>query len=133
VIALAIQLGGSLLAVLLLWALAHTFGLGGDVRIRDEDHARRLAHEAEWGFDCVEVGLDRAGIGALIRDSQGRVMLLRRHGVHFAARLIESHQGIRLNQNFITIPPCGPRFAGLTLDLGAKSQTWAASLRRLGA
>lgn len=130
--AIAIQLGGSLLAVLLLALLARQLGLGGDVRIRDQDHARRLACEAEWGFEAVEVGLDRAGIGALLRDDQGRVLLLRRHGAHFAARQVESHKGIRLDRNFITIPACGPNFAGLTLDLGVMAQTWAGSLRRLG-
>ena len=73
-------LGGSLVAVLLLAAIAWKLGLGGDIRIRSEDQARQLAGEAIWGFDAVAVGLDRAGIAALLRDGQGRVMLLRRHG-----------------------------------------------------
>ena len=125
------QLGGSLVAVLLLAAIAWKLGLGGDIRIRSEDQARQLAGEAIWGFDAVAVGLDRAGIAALLRDGQGRVMLLRRHGAHFAARLIESHSGVRLDRNFLTITAAEPSFAAVTLDLGANAQVWAGSLRRL--
>ena len=125
------QLAGSLVAVLLLSACAWKLGLGGDMRIRDEDQARRLAGEAIWGFDAVDIGLDRAGIAALLRDAQGRVMLLRRHGAHFAARLIESHTSVRLDRNFLTIAAAEPSFGAVTLDLGANAQVWAGSLRRL--
>jgi len=131
--ALAVQLGGSIAAVLLLAAIAWKLGLGGDVRLRDEAEARRLGQAAIWGFDAVEVALDRAGIGALLRDAQGRVMLVRRHGVHFVARLIESDAGIRLDHNFLTISAGEPSFGAVTLDLGAKAQVWAGSLRRLEA
>ena len=86
----AIQLFGSLVAVLLLAAMAWKLGLGGDVRIRNEHEARRLAREAIWDFAATEGALDRAGSGALLRDYTGRVMLLRRHGSHFAARLLGS-------------------------------------------
>lgn len=129
--ALAIQLGGSLAAVLLLAACAWRLGLGGDVRIRDKNQACRLADEAIWGFDAIDVGLDRAGIAALLRDAQGRVMLLRRHGAHFAARLIESHTAARLDRNFLTIAASDSSFGAVTLDLGANAQVWARSLRRL--
>ena len=124
-------LGGSLVAVLLLAAIAWKLGLGGDIRIRSEDQARQLAGEAIWGFDAVAVGLDRAGIAALLRDGQGRVMLLRRHGAHFAARLIESRSGVRLDRNFLTIAAGEASFGAVTLDLGANAQVWAGSLRRL--
>lgn len=129
--ALAVQLLGSLVAVLLLVAVAWKLGLGGDPRIRDEAQARRLAGEAIWGFDAIDVGLDRAGIAALLRDAQGRVMLLRRHGTHFAARLIESHSGVRLDHNFLTIAAGESSFGSVTLDLGTSAQVWAGSLRRL--
>jgi hypothetical protein len=132
VIPAAIQLLGSLAAVLLLAALAWKLGLGGDVRIRTEDEARRLAREAIWGFEAAEVGLDRAGIGALLRDYTGRVMLLRRHGVHFVARLLDSHEGIRLDRNFLVIATGERAFGTVTLDLREEAQAWAATLRRLG-
>ncbi len=129
--AIAIQLAGSLVAILLLALLAHKLGLGGDVRIRDEDQARRLAGEAMFGFEAVDVGLDRAGIGALLRDASGRVMLLRRHGAHFAARLLESHESIRLDRNFLIIRTGERSFGTVTLDLREEAQAWAGALRRV--
>ena len=106
-------------------------GLGGDPRLRDPDEARQLAGEALCGFEAREVVLDRAGIGALLRDSRGRVMLLRRHGVHWAARLLDSHAGVRLDRSFMTIATGDRTFGAITLDLGDQAQVWASSLRRI--
>ena len=101
------------------------------MRLRDKEQAARLASQALWGFAAIDVALDRAGIGALLRDGAGRVMLLRRHGVHFAARLLDSHANARLDRNFLTIGTGERRFGELTLNLGDEAQVWAASLRRL--
>ena len=130
-IAKALQFAGSLAATLLLAWLARRLRLGGDARLRDPDEARRLAEEALDGFEAEAVGLDRAGIGALLRDRQGRVMLLRRHGARWVARLLDGHAGVRLDRNFLTIAPAEKGFGSLTLDLGAEAQVWAASLRRV--
>ena len=127
------QLAGSLAAILLLALMAHKLGLGGDVRLRDPDEARALARAAVCGFEAVEIVLDRAGIGALLRDGQGKVLLLRRHGAHFAARLVDSHAGVRLDRNFLTIPAADRQFGCITLDLGSSAQVWASSFRRVGA
>jgi hypothetical protein len=127
-----IQLGGSLVAILVLAWLAHRLGLGRDVRLKGEDQARELAAAAISGFAASELVLDRAGIGALLRDPAGRVMLLRRHGAHFAARLLDSHAFARLDRNFLTIGTGEQRFGEVTLDLGEQAQVWASSLRRLG-
>ena len=131
-IAIAVQVGLSALAIVLLAWLTGWLGLGGDVRLRDEAAARRLAGEAVHGFDAVEVTLDRAGIGGLLRDGRGRVMLLRRHGARFAARLLDSHAGARLDRNFLTITTGDRSFGTVTLDLGPQAQVWAGSFRRLG-
>lgn len=129
---LAIQIAGSVLAILLLTLLASKLGLGADVRLRNADQARELAAAALCGFVPLDVALDRAGIGALLRDESGRVMLLRRHGAQFVSRLLDSHGFARLDRNFLTIGT-GERFFGsVTLDLGDQAQVWAASLRRLG-
>ena len=130
---IAIQLGVSLVAILAIAGLAVWLGLGGDVRLRDADEAREVARMTLCGFDAVDVVLDRAGIGALLRDARGRVMLLKRHGVHFAGRLVTDYRGVRLDQNFLTVATGDARFGAVTLDLGADAQTWAGSLRRLGA
>ena len=128
---LALQFGGSLAAVLALAWLAAKLGLGGDPRLRDPDEARRLADEAVCGFDADEVALDRAGIGALLRDREGRVMLIRRHGVRWVARLLDSHAGVRLDRNFLEIATGELGFGRITLDLGEQAQVWAGSLRRI--
>lgn len=129
---IAIQLAASALFILLVSGLALRLQLGTDVRLRGEAEARELAGTAVCGFDPVELAVDRAGIGALLRDSQGRVMLLRRHGAHFAARLLDSHAFARLDRNFLTVGTGERQFGEVTLDLGEKAQIWAASLRRLG-
>lgn len=127
-----IQLAASLVAIVLLAWICRRLGLGGDVRLRDEGEARQLAAAALCGFEASELALDRAGIGALLRDSAGRVMLLRRHGAHFAARLLDNHAESRLDRNFLTIGTGEARFGKVTLDLGEKAQVWASSLRHLG-
>ena len=128
---LAIQLVGSLIAILVLAWLAHRLGLGGDARIRTEDEARALADEALHGFEPVEVAIDKAGMGALCRDAAGRVLLLRRHGSHWASRLIDSHAHTRLDRGFLTLATADKRFGSVTFDLGDKAAIWAASLRRI--
>ncbi|MCW1383233.1 hypothetical protein OLX02_10405 [Novosphingobium sp. KCTC 2891] len=130
--AMAVQAVLSLGAILAVYAITRAMGLGGDVPIRDEAHARALAEEAFCGFDAADVALDRARIGALLRGADGRVLLLRRHGSHFAARLLTSHAGIRLDRQFLTVAPGEKRFGAVTLDLGPAAQAWAASLRRIG-
>ena len=128
---LVIQLAGSLVAILVLAWLAHSLGLGGDARIRSEDEARRLADEALHGFDPVEIALDRAGMGALCRDAQGRVLLLRRHGSHWASRLLDARSHARLDRGFLTLATADRRFGSVTFDLGDRAPIWAASLRRI--
>lgn len=130
-IAQALQFGGSLAAILLLAWLARYLGLGGDPRLRDPQEARRLAGVAVCGFEAQDVVLDRAGIGALLRDSAGRILLLRRHGVRWAARLLDSHAGVRLDRTFMTIATQDKAFGAVTLDLGDQAQVWASSLRRI--
>jgi hypothetical protein len=125
------KLGGALVGIVALVGLARWLGLGGDVRIRDEAVARRLAGEAVCGFDAVEVALDRAGIGALLRDAEGRQMLLRRHGAMWVGRLLDSHAEARLDQGFLTIGTGEKYFGTITLQLGEAAGVWAAGLRRL--
>lgn len=129
----AIQLAVSLVAILALAWLAHRLKLGGDARIRSEEDARILADEAIQGFDAVEVAIDRAGMGALCRDAQGRVLLLRRHGSHWCSRLIDTHAHTRLDRGFLTLATADRRFGSVTLDLGDKAAAWAASLRSVSA
>lgn len=128
---LAIQLAASVVLILGVTWLSRKLALGADVRLRDEAEARALAEAAVCGFRPSELALDRAGIAALIRDNDGRVMLLRRHGAQFAARVLDGHAFTRLDRNFLTIGTGERYYAPVTLDLGDQAQVWAASLRRL--
>ena len=128
---IVIQLVVSLVLVLGVAWLVRFMGLGADVRLRSEVQVRDLARSALCGFEPTDMVLDRAGIGALARDAQGRVMLLKRHGAQFAARLLDSHAFTRLDRNFLTIGSGERNFTPVTLDLGEQAQVWAASLRRL--
>lgn len=127
---LALQFAGSLLAILALAWIAQRMGLGGDARIRSEEEARALADEALHGFDPVDIVIDKAGMGALCRDAEGRVLLLRRHGSHWASRLLDQQTDARLDGSFLTLT-ADRRFGGVTFDLGDEAAIWAASLRRI--
>ena len=126
-----IQLGASLGAVLLMAGVAWWMKLGGDVRIRNEEQARFLADQAVCGFTPTAVSIDRAGIGALLRDANGRQMLIRRNGAHFVGRLLDRNVIARLDQNFLTIGTGERTFGSITLDLGTEAQYWASGLRHL--
>lgn len=82
----AIQFLISLFAILALAGLAAWLSLGKAPSLRDDDHARELANEAAFGFTPVDIFMDRSRQAAVLRDDKDRVMLLRRHGAHFAAR-----------------------------------------------
>ncbi|HEV7234050.1 MAG TPA: hypothetical protein VGN36_07365 [Sphingorhabdus sp.] len=126
-----LKLAGSIAAILFLWWLARHWQLGGDVRIRSEDQARALADEIVCGFDATDIAIDKAGIGALLRDAQGRHLLIRRHGALFAGRLLDRHSETRLDQNFLTVGTGERTFGTVTLNLGEQAQFWAAGLRHL--
>lgn len=125
------QFAGSLMAILALAWFARRLELGGEPRIRDEAHVRQLTEEALCGFDPVEFAIDRGGLGALARDAQGRVMLLRRHGAHFVSRLLDNGLSVRLDGNFLALGTGEKRFGTVTLDLGEQAAPWAARLGRL--
>ena len=126
-----IQLGASLLAVLFVAWLVGRMGLGGDPRIADEAHAIRLAEEAEAGFRGIEVARDRAGFAAIVRNADGRQMLVRAHGNHFAARPIDASVEGRLDKDFLTLTMPERTFGAVTLHLGKDAGIWASRMRDL--
>ncbi|MBL0924176.1 MAG: hypothetical protein IBJ12_06875 [Sphingomonadaceae bacterium] len=126
-----LKLAGSIVAILFLAWLARHWQLGGDVRIRTEDEARAIADEVICGFEPVDIAIDKAGIGALMRDAKGRHLLVRRHGASWAGRLLDNHSETRLDQNFLTVGTGERTFGSVTLNLGERAQYWAAGLRHL--
>jgi hypothetical protein len=126
-----LKLAGSIAAILFIAWLARFWKLGGDVRIRSEEQAREIANETLCGFEPVEVAIDKAGIAALMRDADGRHLLVRRHGVQWAGRLLDHHNEARLDHNFLTVGTGEKTFGSVTLNLGAQASHWAAGLRHL--
>ena len=126
-----LKLAGSIAAIFFIAWLARFLRLGGDVRIRSEEQARGIANETCCGFDPVEIAIDKAGIGALLRDAEGRHLLVRRHGVQWAGRLLDRHNDSRLDQNFLTVGTGEKTFGSVTLNLGSQASHWAAGLRNL--
>ncbi|KTE06578.1 hypothetical protein [Sphingopyxis sp. H115] len=129
--ALIVQTGASLVAVLFVAWLVGRIGLGADPRIEDEAHAIRLAEEAEAGFRAIEVGRDRAGFAAIVRNAEGRMMLLRAHGNFFAARPIDASVIGRLDKDFLTLTMPERTFGAVTLQLGKDAGMWASRMREI--
>lgn len=83
--AIALQLGGSLIAILLLAGVAALLGLGR-ARIADADQARAEAEAAFPDFIAGEAIVDRDGRAAIVHGRDGSVVVLKLHGAHVAAR-----------------------------------------------
>jgi hypothetical protein len=126
-----IQLGLSLVAVFFVAWLVGKIGLGADPRIADADHAIRLAEEAEAGFRGTEVARDRAGFAAIVKNSEGRMMIVRAHGNHFAARPVDASVEGRLDKDFLTLTTPEKTFGAVTLLLGKDAGMWASRMRDL--
>lgn len=130
--AMLVQTGASLVAVLFVAWLVRKMGLGADPRIADETHAVRLAEEAEAGFHGIEVARDRAGFAAIVRNAEGRMMLVRAHGNHFAARPVDGQVIGRLDKDFLTLTMPERTFGAVTLQLGKDAGMWASRMREVG-
>ncbi|WP_120716701.1 hypothetical protein [Tsuneonella amylolytica] len=123
-----VQFGGSLIAIFALAWIALKLGLGGDARIRDEAHLRDLVDEALHGFDPVDIAIGRDGLSALARDGEGRIIVLRRHGSHFASRLLDRPARVERTAGTLTVDTGDRRFGEVALDLGTDAGVWAERL-----
>lgn len=130
-IAQAIQLGVSLAAVGAIFWLARRMGLGGDARLRDAAHACQIASDAIVGFKASDAIVDLGGYSALVRDHEGRHMLIWILGNRFVTRLLPRDVEARLDQKQLTIDPNEPGAEKITLSLGDAAQYWAAGLRHI--
>ena len=124
--AFAIQFLVSLLAIAALAWLAARLSLGKTEGLRGEDHARLLAEQAAYGFNASEVALDRNAQAALLRDDKGRVMLLRRHGAHYASRWLGPATQVEQIEGAWLITPDDAAFGSVRLDIGDRAPEWLA-------
>ena len=123
-----LQLSASLVAILALAWLAARLRLGGDRVIEDETDARRLADEAVSGFVPVGIAIDRARRSALMYDSAGRILLLRRHGSHFAGRMLERDTRVACSGDGVTLTLADRRFGPASLSFEHGLPAWIARL-----
>lgn len=89
----AVQLLLSLIAVVGVAALVRAMGLGTPQPIRDAAHAMQLAEDAEPDFVAVAATVAADGCSAHVTGSDGRSVLVRQHGNHFAVR--DGQEGTR--------------------------------------
>lgn len=131
---LALQTAASLAAILALVGIAWWLKLGGDPRLDHEFGVRRAAGEVEDGFTPVDTACDKAGAGALARDADGRIMVIKRHGNRFAGRVLGPGASARLEETpagtSLVVDPGEPRFGTVTLTL-PEPAAWAAAIAAL--
>lgn len=83
---MAWQLGGSLVAILVLAGIAWALRLGRDARIGSPEEAAAAAEAALAGFEAANVVLGADGAGALAVGTDGRLAAIKRHGARAAVR-----------------------------------------------
>src|SRR3546814_2902596 len=127
--AVFVQAGASLVIVLFVAWLVGKMGRGADPRNENEAHAIRLAEEAEAGCRGVEGARDRAGFAAIVRNAEGRMMLVRAHGNHFAARPVDASVIGKLDKDFLILTTPERTFGAVTLQLGRDEGMWASRMR----
>ena len=127
---LLLQFAGSLAAIFALYALSRFLRLGGDVRMTDEDTARRVAAEIVDGFAALKISISRKGEAALVADKDGRVMVIKRHGNRFAGRLLCANASVREEVDGLVVDPADKHFGNVRLTLNDAS-TWADRINRL--
>jgi hypothetical protein len=132
---LIVQTSASLVAILALAGLAWWLRLGGTPRLDSAEAAARAAGEVEDGFAPVATACDAGGAGALARDKEGRIMVIKRHGNRFAGRVLGPGAAARLARTagagHLVVDPGEPRFGEVALDI-PDAAAWAEAINRLG-
>lgn len=119
-----LQLGGSLLAVLLVVGLTWLLGFRQQARLDSVDEATELMRLVPGGFEPAEVALDAEGRAAIGRDRQGRLLVLVPHGDRFVARPLPADYRPTSEGGTLHIASKGHR---LTLVLGAEAKGWTSA------
>ena len=127
----ALQFLGSLAAILALAGLAYWLKLGPSPKFGNEDAVRAAAAEAVDGFKASLIAIDREQGKALACDDAGRVMLLRGHGTHFAARLLSPMASARMDGDELIIDTAEKRFGSARLAID-DPQAWVQRIEAIG-
>lgn len=127
---LLIQTAGSLVAVLALAALARWLKLGGHPGLGDEVMLRRAADEVADGFEVADFALSGDRGAALVRDREGRIMLIRLHGSRHVGRILSPLASARTDGDVLEVD-CGERRFGTTALTLDEAETWAEAINAL--
>ena len=126
-----IQFLGSLAAIVALVLIARWLRLGGTARIAGQAEARELADNAVCGFAPSRIDLDAAGEGALLRDEDGRIMLLAPHGMHFSARLLTGSARAVIEGEVLVVRSGERWMPPARLRLGENADYWSKAIAAL--
>ena len=111
------QFAGSLIAILALAWIASRLKLGGDARLASSEDIARLADEVASGFEPVDFSIDASGKAAILRDPAGRIMVMRRHGSHFAGRILSASATASQDDGRLLITSGEKRYGDLILHV----------------
>lgn len=130
-----LQFLASLVAILALAGIARWLELGGRPRLDDDHSVGRAAGEAVFGYEPVEIARDHYGRGAIMRDADGRMLLLKPHGNRFAGRMLTPGARARIwrdpGKASLEVD-CGERrFGTVQLEI-EQPEAWAEAINRLG-
>ena len=109
---------GSLAGVLLLAAVAHLLRLGSTDPL-DEMTARRAAESDRPGLVVEAVALSMSRRAALVRARDGGLILVKRHGVHLATRLVAALPEVPASGASVMVDAGDRRFGGDRFDAEA--------------
>ncbi len=118
-------LSGVAIAVLI--ASAWALGFRNTPKLATADEAARLADAALTGFRAAEVTLDTHGHGALLRGTDGRLVLVRALGDRWVVRVL-GRVAVSVEGTCLTLRPGSVGERATTLDLGSDAPVWAARL-----
>lgn len=127
---LLLQFGGSLVAILALYALARVLKLGGNSGLVDDGAVRIAAGEVEDGFEATRIAISRGGAAALAADPDGRIMVIKRHGNRFAGRVLTRAARVREEVDALVVDPGDARFGAVRLSI-ERPGSWADAINRL--
>lgn len=125
-----IQFGASLLAIFALAGLAYWLKLGGKPKLASDVDVARAASEVEAGFVPIRIAIARGGAAALVRNEEGRIMVIKLHGNRFAGRVLTSAAQVREVVDAIEVDTGETQFGTVRLSV-EKPGYWADAINRL--
>lgn len=127
---LLLQFAGSLVAIFALYGLARWLKLGGKVVLGSDEDVRLAAGEVVDGYEAQRISISRGGRAALANDDQGRIMMIKRHGNHFAGRLLSNAASVHEEVDALLVDSGEARFGSVRLALDDPGY-WADAINRL--